>query len=303
MEEHSGAWKKPSAIETAVKEGRSTESLKTLQIYTEYTADAIYIKPLNNLNLADKINSPITLLYALKRAIERVFQVESREIGAEIMGNKEEPNIMIYEASEGNLGILKQLILNPELFKAVAREAYNICHFNLSDADQQPFGTASYHDLLSYFNQQYHPIINRYDIKEALLNMMNADYEVLPNAAFSSYDDQYQSLKCQVDSASTTEAVFLKYLYNHQLRLSDKAQFGDTLKDCNTVPDFLYDTEVQACIFCDGKHHDDPIVKSKDENKRKCLENKGYEVVVWHYLQKIEEVIQAYPHIFTKVKS
>jgi superfamily II DNA/RNA helicase len=303
MEEHSGAWKKPSAIETAVKEGRSTDSLKTLLIYTEYTADAIYLKPLNNLNLTDKTNSPITLLFALKRAIEKVFQVESREIGAEIMGNPEEPNIMIYEASEGSLGILKQLIQKPELFKSVAAEAYKICHFDLTDVEQQPYGTASYHDLLSYFNQQYHPIINRYDIKDALINMKDADYEFLPNSAFNSYEQQYHSLVSQIDPASSTELPFLKYLYDNKLRLPDKAQYGETLKECRTIPDFLYDTEVQACIFCDGRHHDDEETKRSDAGKRKCLENKGYEVIVWHYLDNLQTVVEAYPHIFTKVKS
>jgi hypothetical protein len=209
------------------------------------------------------------------------------------MGNIEEPNIMIYEASEGNLGILKQLIQKPELFKRVAEEAYKICHFDLSDAEQMPFGTASYHDLLSYFNQQYHTIINRYDIKDALLNMIEANYEILPNSAYNTYEEQYLSLLSQVDSASTTEEKFLKYLYNHGLRLPE----------CNTIPDFLYNTEVQACVFCDGRHHDEEHIKLGDERKRKCLENKGYEVIVWHYSEKIETVIAAYPHIFTKVKS
>lgn len=302
MEENSGIWKKPSAVTNAAT-GLNPVSLINVQLFTDYTADAIYIKPLKNLNLASQQDGAITLLYALKRAIENIFQVESREIGAEIMGKEEEPNIMIYEAAEGSLGILKQIIKDPLIFRRIAEEAFDICHFNKSTDDQQPFGVASYHDLLSYYNQQYHQQISRYDIKYALENLIRADYTIQSNNAFDSYEQQFEYLMNLVDQSSTTEAQLLKYLHKNKLRLPDSNQYDLRPKGCNTIPDFLYNTEVHACIFCDGIHHDPDHVIQLDAQKRACVENLGYEVIVWHYKTPLQELVNQYPHIFSKISA
>ena len=302
IEENSGFWKKPSQV-VNLAASPNPVSMVNVQIFTDYIADAVYIKPLNNLNLGNNETGPITLLYALKRAIEHIFQVESREIGAEIMGNKSEPNIMIYEAAEGSLGILKQIIKQPNVFKEVAAEAFRICHFDKLEAEQQQFGTASYHDLLSYFNQPYHQQINRYDIKDALENLMAASYTISHNSGFDSYQQQYEYLMQQVDPSSTTEAQLLKYLYDNKLRLPDKNQFDLRPKGCNTIPDFLYETDIQACVFCDGIHHDNEEIKRLDTQKRTCVENLGYEVIVWHYMTPLDQLVNQYPHIFSKVSS
>jgi hypothetical protein len=302
MEENSGIWKKPSALTNTVNNANSI-SLINVQLFTDYTADAIYIKPLKNLGLENQQDGAITLLYALKRAIENIFQVESREIGAEIMGKPEEPNIMIYEAAEGSLGILKQIIKVPAIFRRIAEEAFDICHFNKSSEEQQPFGSASYHDLLSYFNQQYHQQINRRFVKDALLNLMKADYSIQTNNNFDSYGQQFEYLMNQVDPSSTTEAQLLKYLHKNKLRLPDSNQHDLRPKGCNTIPDFLYNTEVQACVFCDGIHHDQGEMKKMDAQKRACVENLGYEVIVWHYKTPLEDLVNQYPHIFSKVSA
>lgn len=302
VEENSGIWKKPSQVNNIATAANPVPQIN-VKIFTEYTADAIYIKPLRNINLQNAQTGAITLLYALKRAIENIFQVESREIGAEIMGNQQEPNIMIYEAAEGSLGILKQIIKDPSVFRRIAAEAYEICHFNKSEEEQQRFGTASYHDLLSYFNQQYHQEIDRYQIKDALENLISAEYTIQHSNAFESYDQQFEYLMSQIDPSSTTEAQLLRYLYENKLRLPDKTQFDLRPKGCNTIPDFLYETDVHACIFCDGIHHDREDIRRIDEQKRTCVENLGYEVVVWHYRTPLTELTAQYPHIFSNISA
>lgn len=301
MEENSGIWKKPSALNNPAAAGQS--NLRNVSIFTQYTADAIYIKPLKNLNLTNQYAGAITLMYALKRAIENLFQVESREIGAEVMGSDGEPNIMLYEAAEGSLGILKQIIKEPGIFQRLAAEAYDICHFNLPAEEQGRFGAASYHDLLSYFNQFYHQDIDRYAIKDALENLMHAQYTIQHTAAFDSYEEQYSFLLQQVDPTSTTEARLLRYLYENKLRLPDTTQIDLRPRGCNTVPDFMYQTDVQAFVFCDGIHHDVEGIKKMDAQKRTCVQNMGFEVVVWHYQTPLEEFTQNYPHIFSKVRT
>lgn len=302
IEENSGIWKRASIVNN-VNGAPNTVSMLNVELFTEYTADAIYIKPLKNLNLGNAETGPVTLLYALKRGIEQMFQVEPREIGAEIMGHPMEPNIMIYEAAEGSLGILKQILKRPDVFREIATTAYDICHFNKSAVEQEKFGASSYHDLLSYFNQQYHESISRYDIKDGLENLIKAEYTIQHNTGFSDYDQQYQYLFNLVDPTSTTEAQLLKYLYDNRLRLPDKNQHDLRSKGCNTIPDFLYETEVQACVFCDGIHHDQEEIKKLDIQKRACVENLGYEVVVWHYRTPLSDLVKQYPHIFSKIRT
>jgi hypothetical protein len=240
-------------------------------------------------------------MYALKQAIENYFEVENNEIGAELVGTPEEPNLLIYEASEGSLGILKKMV-EDNLFGKVAEEAYDICHFNLPEDEAAKYGTASYFDLLSYYNQYQHEKINRLLIKDALKNLIQSNYEVLHNKGFKSLADHYEYLINRFDPKSSTEKKFLEYLYKNGYRLPDEAQI-DLRSSCNTVPDFLYKNEVNAAVFCDGIHHDDDHTKKMDEGKRTCLSNLGFEVIVWHYATPLEELVSQYPRIFKKVTS
>lgn len=290
----SAYWKRPKP-DAPDEEKQQTVDVK---LFTHDTADAVYIEPVENLNLPRE--GVVTLLYALKRGIEAQFQVESNEIGAEVMGLKENPNIMIYESSQGSLGILHQLVEQKDFFRMVARSAYEICHFTMPEEEQKRFGVASYHDLLSYYNQYYHKDIDRTLIKEALENLMQADYEIVSNR-FASYDDHYERIVSQIDPSSSTEVKFIDFLFRNGLRLPDRAQV-DMRNPCNTIPDFVYDGEVRVCVFCDGSHHDDEYRKRFDDGKRSCLRNLGYEVLVWHYATPLSEFVSQRSDIFKKVR-
>ena len=60
-------------------------------------ADALYIEPIQALGLESE--GVVTLQYAIKRAIESVFQVEPSEIGVSTLGDPEGPNILLYDAA------------------------------------------------------------------------------------------------------------------------------------------------------------------------------------------------------------
>lgn len=302
IEPNTGVWQKFGAVATQSKGLPTGTPLLKVRPFTTTTADALYMKPLKNLALEDPYKGAITLVYALKRAIETVFEIESNELGADVMGKEEEPNIMIYENAEGSLGVLKRLVTENGLFRKVAAMAYDLCHFNKTEEEQSKFGIASYFDLLSYYNQWYHEHISRLFIKQALLNLMQANYEILHNPEFNSYAEQYQRIHSIIDPNSTTEKKLLDFLYKEGRRLPDHTQL-DLCKQCNTIPDFIYDNDIQAAVYCDGVHHDDEAIKRYDEIKRRCMENLGYEVVVWHYKTPLEDLIKQYPHIFKKVKA
>ena len=103
--------------------------------YTHDTADALYIEPLKSLAL--ERSGVLSLQYAFKRAIETHFQIEPSELGVTSMGGADIPNMFIYEASEGSLGVLSQLVANPDTFTKIVKLAVEICHFD----DPEPHRT------------------------------------------------------------------------------------------------------------------------------------------------------------------
>ncbi|MCZ8283904.1 MAG: hypothetical protein O9353_00475 [Bacteroidia bacterium] len=229
-----------------------------------------------------------------------MFQVEGNEIGATIMGSEENPNILLYEASEGSLGVLSQIVEKPEFYAAVMNEAYSLCFMkNEKEIPDEELSPATYEDLLSYYNQFYHLKINRKLIREALRNLKGSKVEVHINASFSSYEDQYQALQAGRDQTSSTEDAFLKYLYKNSLRLPDAVQ--PKVEHMFVRPDFYFKPNIY--VFCDGTPHDNPAVQKDDLEKRSALKKDGYQVLSWYYKDKLEDFIIKRPDIFKKVKS
>ena len=303
LDKRTGDWISGERYKHIIEEKEKNPDLfnrvSTVKLFTETTANAIYIQPLSALQLQDK-NAVRTFLYAFKQAIEDVFQVEGSEIGAEVMGKGTVPNVLIYENAEGSLGVLSRLVSEPDTYKEVVERAYAIC-FNkstLSDDELLKLTPADYSNLLNYYNQPYHQQIDIRLIYHTLQIMRQARVEVHKAGQTLSYEEQYSALEAARDHNSSTEYEFLKYLYDHHLRLPDKAQ--PTFKDQYYVmPDFMYDDRV--LIFCDGTPHDNTDVHAEDVQKRAVLENAGYIVLVWHYKTPIADFVNEYSDLFTPI--
>jgi len=235
---NTGAWKKKTFDHNA----ESAEPVRRIKLVTYDTADALYIEPIKSLALTPA--GVITLQYALKRAVENVFQIEPREIGAELMGDESQPNIFLYEASEGSLGVLSQFIEDKDVFRNVISEAISICRFD----DENYNDEASYDDLLNYYNQRYHDVINRFEIKDALEKLKVCDVEIITSKIFGDYEEQYQQLLKGIDPNSSTELKFLNYLHDNGLKLPDATQ--KVVEGIYCQPDFFYEPDVW--VFCDG---------------------------------------------------
>ena len=287
-----GFWKKESDIEKD-KDG----AISTVKLITDYTADALYIQPMAVLGLEK--NGIITFQYALKRAIEEVFQIESNEIAVIIIGDEGNPNILVYESTEGSLGILKDLSQDISLFQKVIGKAYEICHFENGQDKHPENGPASYDDLLSYYNQRDHEVIDRHLIKDTLEKLMLCYPEIQPKN-FTSYEDQYKELLRQSDTKSDLESRFLQYLYAHKLRLPDGAQPSMADIDLYIKPDFQYDERI--FIFCDGSVHDQKEVAEQDKQKRNAMKRRGIRFIEVRYTDSFNTVIEQNKDIFTKVK-
>jgi hypothetical protein len=270
------------------------EEFRLVKLWTSNLADALYIEPVQPLGLNP--DGVITLQHALKRAIETVFQVESNELGVVAIGEASSPNILIYEAAEGSLGILSQFVDDVMVFHKVVDEAIALCRFD--DASYK--GPASYDDLLSYYNQRDHKIIDRHLIKDALNKLRLCTVELQTNAGFTSYEEQYQALLRGLDPSSSTERKFIDYLYSQGLRLPDAAQ--KRVDGVFVQPDFYYKASPDVWVFCDGSPHDTPSVQAEDRAKRQTIMAMGDEVWVYHYKDNLAEIVAARPDIFRKVK-
>jgi superfamily II DNA or RNA helicase len=284
----SGNWRS-SMPDTA---SNSKETYQLVKLWTSNLADALYIEPIQPLGLTRE--GVITLQYALKRAIELRFQVEPNEIGVIDIGDPTAPNILLYEAAEGSLGILSRFTLDPAIFQEVVEAARALCRFD----DPTYKGPASYDDLLSYYNQRDHKVIDRHLIEDALEKLRISEIEIQSNRNFRSYDDHYQALLRGLDPNSSTERTLIDYLYQQGLRLPDAAQ--KPVDGLYVQPDFYY--EPRIWIFCDGTPHDAPAVQVDDERKRQAIMARGDEVWVYYYKDNLAAKIAERPDIFRKVR-
>jgi hypothetical protein len=210
------------------------------------------------------------------------------------VGDPEALNILMYEAAEGSLGVLSRVTSDPAVFNEVVKKAIALCRFD----DPEYKGPASYDDLLSYYNQRDHKIIDRHLIQAALEKLRIGTIEIQSNASFENYDDQYHSLLRGIDPTSSTERKFLDYLYRHSLRLPDSAQMR--FEGAFVQPDFFY--KPRTWVFCDGTPHDELAVQADDKLKRQAIIAQGDEVWVYYYRDNIEEKIATRPDLFAKVR-
>jgi hypothetical protein len=267
------------------------EETKRVQLYTETTADALYIQPIEALAL-DSVGV-LSLQYALKRAIELRFQIEPAELGVYAMGDNAAPNILFYEASEGSLGVLSAMVDDPKVFAEVIKLAIEICDFGNAEKPK-----ATYDDLLSYYNQPHHLDLNRFSIKNALERLSTCSLDCSNSAADENYEAQFQRLLKELDANSSTEEKFVRYLHKRNLRLPDKGQI--TVDGIFTKPDFFYQPD--TWVFCDGTPHDDPAVQADDIIKRKAIKDRGDEVIVYNYKDNLDALVAKYPDIFKPVR-
>ncbi len=270
----------------------ASEDYRLVKLWTSNLADALYIEPIQALGLEPA--GVITLQHALKRAIELVFQVEPNEIGVDTMGDPESPNILLYEAAEGSLGILSQFVEEVDTFRKVVESAEKICRFE----DEEYKAPASYDDLLSYYNQRDHLRIDRFLIRDALEKLKLAEIEIQGSSDFKDYEEQYQHMLRHLDPNSSTERTFIKYLYKNGLRLPDAAQ--KRVPGIYCQPDFYY--EPRFWVFCDGSPHDEKDVQERDEEQRQLIIARGDEVWSWHYREDLAAKIIQRPDIFRRVR-
>ncbi|HFQ93675.1 MAG TPA: DUF1998 domain-containing protein [Anaerolineae bacterium] len=290
-----GQWLKQIAAPPDEDPLREVKS--NVRLFVRDTANAILLRLPAGWNENESFLA--SLQYALTGAVQEIYQVEESELASERIGRDAHRAILIWEASEGSLGVLHHLVEDKTAVAEVAGRALSLLHFDAEGNDLRP-GTdeaggcarACYDCLLSYYNQIDHRQLNRHLVRDYLLALAASNTQA--GSGERDYEAHYRWLRGQTDPASGLERDFLDYLRQTGRRLPDAAQAE--LADAYSRPDFFYEPNV--CVFCDGSVHDQPQQKAHDAQIRQELRDLGYRVVVYRYDADLETLLQTHQDIF-----
>jgi len=237
-----------------------------------------------------------SLQSAFREAIQKLFQLESRELASEALpSSRDRKEILFYEASEGGAGVLRQLVEDPAVIPRLARAALDICHFNpdtLEDTAAERCGKACYECLLDYGNQPDHLLLDRFLIRDLLAQLAQATCK--PAGGMGTRGERMLALRKRCDSG--LEKRWLDNLDALLLRPPSDAQF--LIEAASTRPDFYY-REYNASIYIDGPPHDTPEQIRKDEEITARLQELGYVVIRFHHARDDwKAVFGKHPDIF-----
>jgi len=252
----------------------------------------------------------MAVLYALKRGIEAVFQLESNELAAEPLpertGDFAWQVLLLFEAAEGGAGVLRRLANEHGAIQKVAKEALRILHFDAdtgadrarpehAPADSEKCAQACYDCLLSYGNQFDHQTLDRHLAKDLLLALATGTLTI-----GGAGGEDLATLFARLQKASNTfETELLEALKTGGYRLPDHAQ--QLLDDVPGVrPDFTYRrSDADVAIFVDGPVHDHAHIQQKDAAAERKLEDNAW-LVIRFGKDKTSwpATIANYPHIF-----
>jgi hypothetical protein len=237
--------------------------------------------------------------YALRRAMQVLYQIEEQEIVVEIIGEGTARRLLFWESAEGGIGVAERLLADGRALQEIAQRARQILHVDPDSG--QPSSNACpaayYECLLSYANQIDHRLLDRRLVLEFLAEVQAARSNVSPPE--ESYEDQYRRLLRHLDPGSSLEHDFVEALFARKWRLPDLAQYCPA-RDVAVQVDFFYRTPMPgACIFVDGPAHDEAEQRAHDRHVRADLEDRGFRVVAIRYDQAIDAQLQPLREIFS----
>jgi serine/threonine protein kinase/superfamily II DNA/RNA helicase/very-short-patch-repair endonuclease len=243
-----------------------------------------------------------SVMFALERGIEAVFQLEDSELDSELLPPEDGPRdrMLFTESAEGGAGVLRRLQAEKDALARAAREALRIAHFDpdtgadLGGRDGgHPCGKACYDCLLSYRNQLVHELIDRHRARDLLLAI--AGGVTLPTRRGQSRTEQSKALISQADSS--LEARFVQWLKDNGYRLPDQAQV--TVTDAYARPDFVYQRpNAPVAVFVDGPVHDDEATAQRDAAAAERLEDLGWYVIRVRHDDDWQDIASKNPTVF-----
>lgn len=215
LDVHKGLWghKPDEDIQAAYNDGLGEAQRQNVRLMVQDTRNLLVLTVPFHLRDADTLT---TLLYALQRAIEEVFQLEEQELSSELLTADAPGYLLYWEAAEGGAGVLRRLVEEPQALAQVARTALEICHMDAHSAADQNAGDcvrACYRCLLSYTNQPAHARIDRRLIRDILQQLAQSSVQRSHRPAAAALPDM-------ATLPPTTQRV-LEYIMQHGGRQPD----------------------------------------------------------------------------------
>jgi very-short-patch-repair endonuclease len=290
LDTHDGKWARTADLigpdGSTVPDGPD-DRIQRVVPYVEDHRNALLIK------LAPRFvkEQRMAAMYALKRAVEAEFQLESNELAVEPMPGKTGDHawsvLLLFEAAEGGAGVLRRLATEADPMRRVARRAIQLMHYDpdtgmdLGKAEHatEPCAQACYDCLLSYSNQWEHQALDRHVVIGLLTELTTATLTVKGDAT---PNDGARLARLEKDS-NELEKRFLRFLTEHGYRLPDEAQ--QTVEGYYVRPDFSFHSPGgDVAIFVDGPVHDGTHQAVKDRAARAKLEDEaGWLVLRFHH--------------------
>jgi len=241
-----------------------------------------------------------TLQAAIKNAIQACYELETSELAAEPLPDRDNRRaILLYEAAEGGVGVLRRVVDDLGAVSRIARAALELCHFNPDTGEdlrraptaKENCEAACYDCLMSYTNQMDHQLLDRQLIKDLLMELSACNVETSPAPR-----PRAAHLQGLINlSGSQLERDWLQLLEDRNLRLPSHAQ--SLVEECRTRPDFLY-KEQQVAVYVDGPPHDYPDRQERDRQQTNCMEDAGWTVIRFGHRDNWESIVEHYPSVF-----
>ena len=268
--------------------------------YVEDSRNALLVHPTRRLELEEMAS----FAAALKHAVQRRFHLEDAELAVESLpDDADRRTLLLYEASEGGAGVLRQLAEEPDAFAGVVRTALEVCHYDPDTCvdkggTSRPNGSvgpdgsggerceaACYDCLLSYRNQPDHRILDRQAARDVLAPLR--DVVVQPS----------ETTRRRVDAlvASGLEGEWLDHVRAAGYREPDDAQV--LIEAAGTRPDFMYRDE-HVAVYVDGPHHDYPERAERDAEQTTAMRDLGWTVLRFGYRDDWETIFGAHRSVF-----
>ena len=197
IDSDSGLWRRrDDAGDGHDSAGQPAGTLLTgLKPYVTDSRNILLLRPVSD----DATNDAFlrSLAYALRRAMQLIYQVEEQEVAVDVIGREENKRLLFWEAAEGGIGVWERLVQAPRGFSDLAEHALDITHFDpISGAERDGWAerctAACYDCLLSYSNQLDHRLLDRHLISDYLLRLRQS--KLAPPEDGRRYDEQYRWL-------------------------------------------------------------------------------------------------------------
>ncbi|OFV82724.1 MAG: hypothetical protein A2W26_09840 [Acidobacteria bacterium RBG_16_64_8] len=286
-----GYWSRNQADDEDVEDATAQARLQRVVPYVKDTKNALVMRlepPRSGPEMA-------SLQAVFKEAIQKHFQLESRELACESMPMaRDRQEILFYEASEGGAGVLRQIVEDPTVLLTLARRALELCHFDpdtLEDGGAQTCGKACYECLLDYGNQPDHKDLDRNLIRDLLSELSRS--ECRPAGGAGSRAERMAALRKRCDSQ--LEKRWLDMVDELMLRPPSDAQYR--VPGYFTQADFFY-REDNAAIYIDGPPHDEPAQLREDDSTTQALIEMGYIVIRFPYKDDWRRIFRRHPDVF-----